>query len=837
MTATLPIDSVLPELLAALHDGTRALLIAPPGAGKTTRVAPALLDQAWCQGQVLLLVPRRLAARAAAEYIARERGEQPGATVGYATRLDSKVGKTTRLIAMTHGVFLARLQADPELNGVSAVLFDEVHERSLDSDLGLALALDAAAALRPDLRILAMSATLDGERFGRLLGDPPRIESEGKAFPLTLIHEGRDAVQRIEPQMATAIRRALNNHPGSLLAFLPGVAEIERTADALGNLPPDIVLHRLHGQIDPAAQRAALAPPAPGTRKLVLASAIAETSLTLDDVAIVVDSGLARRPRYDRGAGLTRLVTERASRAAITQRAGRAARQRPGVAIRLWEEAANVALPAHDPPEILEADLSSLVLTCLLWGEADPTRLPFLDPPPAPALAEGRSRLTRLGAIDEDGQLTPHGRAIARLPLEPRLAHMLIEAGARGFGEAAAEVAVLITERGLGGKETDLEVRHRRWRSERAPRAEGARRMAKGWAQRIPLPAREGRGVGAERSEASDVQPTPNPSLLGRGDAIAAALALAFPDRVSRRRDASGERWQSVGGRGFRLDPASPLARSEWLAVGEVAGAAAGARILSAAAIDLTDIETLFGDRIEAFSDVRFDPATAAITARKGRRLGAIRLATAPDPSPDPHAITAGLIDAVRRHGLALLPWPDSAQALRHRAAFAAVHDPTIPALDDTALLANINDWLASLLAGKRRLDAIDGLRLALDGLLGFEALRAIDRLAPTHFISPAGAAHPIDYAAPGGPAVEVRAQALYGLKVHPTVAGGRVPLTLAITSPAHRPIQTTRDLPAFWAGSWREVAKEMRGRYPRHPWPDDPAAAPPTLRTKRASS
>ena len=835
--ALLPIDLVLPELLAALSEGTRALLIAPPGAGKTTRVAPALLDEAWCQGQVLLLVPRRLAARAAAEYIARERGEVAGATIGYATRLDSKVGPGTRLIAMTHGVFLARLQADPELTGVSAVLFDEVHERSLDSDLGLALALDAAAALRPDLRILAMSATLDGERFGRLLGNPPRIESAGQAFALTLSHEGRDAVQRIEPQMAAAIRRALAAHPGSLLAFLPGVAEIERTADALGSLPTDIVLHRLHGQIDPAAQRAALAPPAPGTRKLVLASAIAETSLTLDDVSIVVDSGLARRPRYDRGAGLTRLVTERASRAAITQRAGRAARQRPGVAIRLWEEAANSALPAHDPPEILEADLSSLVLTCLLWGEADPTRLPFLDPPSAPALAEARARLVRLGAIDDRSQLTCHGRTIARLPLEPRLAHMLIEAGSRGFGEAAAQVAVLITERGLGGNDTDLEVRHRRWRDERGPRAEGARRMAKGWLQRIPLPDRERPGVGAERNAVSSVRPTPGPPLPGRGAELALALALAFPDRVARRRDPTGEQWQSVGGRGFRLDPASPLARSEWLAVGEVAGAAAGARILSAAALDLDDIEMLFGDAIAAFGEVRFDLATNVITARKGRRLGAIRLAIAPDPNPDPDAMSEGLIAAVSRHGLALLPWPASAQALRHRAAFAAAHDPGIPALDDESLIATLADWLAPLLGGKRRLDAIEGLRGALDGLLGYEAMRAIDRLAPSHFTSPAGATHPIDYAAPGGPAVEVRAQALYGLTAHPTVAGGRVPLTLAITSPAHRPIQTTRDLPAFWSGSWREVAKEMRGRYPRHPWPDDPAAAPPTLRTKRAGA
>jgi ATP-dependent helicase HrpB len=755
--------------------------------------------------------------------MARERGETAGATVGYQTRLDSKVGKGTRVIAMTHGVFLARLQADPELAGVSAILFDEVHERSLDSDLALALTLDAAAGFRPDLRLLAMSATLDSERFAGLLDHPPLIESAGKSFPLAIHYDGRDAHARIEPQMAAACRRALADHDGSLLAFLPGVAEMERTAEALGNLPGDIVLHRLHGQVDPAAQRAALAPPAPGTRKLVLASSIAETSVTLDHVRIVVDSGLARRPRYDRGAGLTRLVTERASRAAIIQRAGRAARQAPGVAIRLWEEAATAGLPAHDPPEILEADLSSLLLTCLLWGEPDPARLPFLDPPPAAALDEARARLARIGAIDGDGRLTAHGKAVAAIPLDPRLAHMLIEARALGIGQAAAEVAVLLTERGLGGNDADLEMRHRRWRSERGTRAEAARKMAARWARADAFGQSDGRkGFRTSGSHA-----------------LSASIALAFPERLSRRRDSTGENWQSVGGRGFRIDPTSPLARSEWLAVAEVAGAASGARILSAAAIDLAEVEALYGDRITAFATVRFDPATNAISATRGRRLGAIRLSSAPDPKPDQTAIEAALLEAVRRHGVAILPWSDSAIALRRRAAFAAAHDPAIADIGDGSLIERIEEWLPALITGKRRLDSIDpgALRHALEGLLGYEALRSIDRLAPTHFHSPAGAAHPIDYAATGGPTVEVRAQALYGLKDHPAVAGGRVPLTLAITSPAHRPIQTTRDLPAFWAGSWRDVAKEMRGRYPRHPWPDDPAAAAPTLRTKRAGS
>ena len=811
MNVPLPIDEVMPDLLAALRGGTRALLIAPPGAGKTTRVAPVLLGEPWCPGQVLLLVPRRLAARSAAEYMARALGEEPGATIGYQTRLDSRVGPATRVIAMTHGVFLARIQQDPELGGVSAVLFDEVHERSLDNDLGLALALDSGAAFRPDLRLVAMSATLDGERFGRLLGDPPRIESAGKSFALDIRYIGRASGGRIEPQMAAAIRRALADHDGSLLAFLPGVAEIERTASALGDLPAGVVLHRLHGGIEPAAQRAALKSPAAGSRKLVLATSIAETSVTLDDVRIVVDSGLARRPRYDRGAGLTRLTTERASRAAATQRAGRAARQAPGVAIRLWEEAANAALPAHDPPEILEADLSSLVLTCLLWGEADPGRLPFLDPPPAAALDEARRRLTTLGALDPDGRLTAHGRTLAGWPLEPRLAHMILAAGEIGLARDAAEAAAMLTERGLGGTDPDLEVRRRRWQAERGPRAEAARRMTDRWSKR----------AGGDQRKSSH----------GLGQAI----ALGFPDRLSRRRDAGGESWQSVGGRGFRLDPASPLARSDWLAVAEVAGAASGARILSAAAIDLADVETLFAARIAPFREARFDPAANRVVATRGRRLGAIVLTSSPDPAPDQASIEAGLLDAVRRHGLGLLDWGD--RALRQRAAFAREHRPQVADLSDQALLERLDEWLAPLLAGRRNLDlAPSALNAALEGLLGHEGRRSIDRLAPLEFQSPAGSSHPIDYGAAGGPTVAVRAQALYGLASHPTIADGRIPLVLAITSPAHRPIQTTTDLPAFWAGNWREVAREMRGRYPKHPWPDDPASAEPTLRTKRAA-
>lgn len=812
----LPIDDVLPDLLAALRGSTKALLIAPPGAGKTTKVAPALLNEEWCTGQVHLLVPRRLAARAAAEFMAGELGQQPGETIGYATRLDSRIGKATRVVVQTHGVFLSRIQADPDLAGVSAVLFDEVHERSLDNDLALALTLDAAGALRDDLRLLAMSATLDVERFQRLLADAPTIVSQGRSHPLQISYTGRDSTARLEPQMASAIRTALGEHEGSLLAFLPGVAEIERTAEALGALPTEIELHKLHGGIEPAAQRKALAAAPAGKRKLVLATSIAETSVTLEGVRIVVDSGLARRPRYDRGAGLTRLVTERASGAAVTQRAGRAARQSSGIAIRLWEEAATASLPAHDPPEILEADLSSLVLSCLLWGEADPARLPFLDPPPAAAIEEARKRLTTLGALDVDGRVTDHGRTIAALPLEPRLAHMLLDARDRGLGAAAALVAALLTERGLGGNDPDLELRWRRWRTDRSPRADAARKLAAGWHRRLDI---------AE-------------SKISEHD-LAKALALAFPDRLSRRRDANGENWQSVGGRGFRLDPASSLAGSAWLAVGEVAGRASGARILSAAAIDEEDVLELFGERIEARHDGEFDPATRSVTPTRSRRLGAIRLSSGPDPKPDADAISQALLDGVREHGLQILPWNDRSQQLRDRAAFASPFDASIKTLDDDSLIERAEEWLGPLLAGKRRLSDVSpsALAAALGGMLGYDAGRRLDRLAPPDFVSPAGSHHPIDYAASGGPTVEVRAQALFGLAQHPAVAGGAVPLTLAITSPAGRPIQTTKDLPGFWAGSWRDVAKDMRGRYPKHPWPDDPASAAPTLRTKSSAS
>jgi len=807
----LPIHAVLPDLLAALRGGSNAVLVAPPGAGKTTAVAPALLTEPWCNGEILLLSPRRLAARAAAERMAVLADEKVGGTFGYATRMDTRRSAATRVTVVTEGIFVNRIQADPELAGVSAVLFDEVHERSLDSDFGLALALDAQGALRPDLRLVAMSATLDGARFSALMDGAPVIESEGRSYPLELRHLGRPAEARIDEPVAAAIRQALREEDGGILAFLPGVAEIERTAERLGDVSGAMV-HKLHGSLDPAAQRAAIAPDPQGRRKIVLATSIAETSLTLDGIRVVVDCGLARRPRYDRAAGMTRLVTERASQASATQRAGRAARQGPGTAYRLWEAAATAGLPPYDPPEILEADLSALTLDCALWGVADPRELRWLDPPPAAAVAEARARLTTLDALDADGRPTAHGKAIAALPLPPRLGHMLVRAGELGMATTAARVAVLLGERGLGGNDADLESRMRRWRGERGQRAEAAWKLAERWAKLAPA-APASTEPGAEQ--------------------VALCIALAFPDRIARRRDASGETWASAGGRGFKLDPTSALARNEWLAVAETQGMAAGARILSAAPLDAAQIDSLFADRIETRRHVRFDPATGRVEATRERRLGAIRLSSGPDSAADPDEIASALLEGVRAHGVALLLWSDTAQALRTRAAYAG-----LDVLSDATLIADLDDWLPPLLAGKRRLDAVssEGLTQALQNRIGWDAQKSLDRLAPARLETPAGSSHAIDYAAEGGPSVEVRVQALFGLASHPMLGDG-TPLVLSLTSPAGRPIQTTRDLPGFWKGSWADVAKEMRGRYPRHPWPDDPAAANATLRTKNADA
>lgn len=792
---TLPVEAVLDDLKAALRTGRNAVLVAPPGAGKTTKVAPALLDEPWCSGEIILLSPRRIAARAAAERMAALAGEPVGQTIGYATRMDVKRSAATRILVVTEGIFRNRIQAEPDLPGVSAILFDEVHERSLDSDASLAFALDAQGGLRDDLRLVAMSATLDGGRFATLVGGPV-IESAGRLFPLDLRHIGRSA-DRIEDDMARAIRRALGEESGDVLAFLPGVAEIERTAERIAHLS-GVEVHCLHGQVAPDAQRRALASSRTGARKVILATSIAETSLTIDGVRIVIDCGLARRPRYDRGAGLTRLVTERVSQAAATQRAGRAARQQNGVAYRLWEAAATSGLPAYDPPEILEADLSALMLDCAIWGVSDPRTLRWIDPPPDTAIDEAQARLRTMGAIDEAGRVTPHGRAIAALPLPPRLAHMV---GTAPDKRLAAEVAMLIMERGLGGIDVDMDVRLSRWRSDRGARAEAARRAARRYR------------IGDERGTAS----------------VGATLARGFPDRVAKRRSADGADWVSIGGRGFRLDHASPLARADWLAIAETQGAASGARIISAAAIEEADVLATFADRVETAEQVQFDQAERLVTARRVRRIGAVTLSSAPIEL-DRAAMIDAVAQAIGKHGIALLSLGDRARGVLARLDYAQ------SALTTDAIVARAAEWLPGVMGDRRRISDIDDAALANAwlALLDWTEAQMLEQRAPAQFRSPAGTNSPIDYAAPAGPTVELRVQALFGLNVHPTIGDG-VPLVLSLTSPAGRPIQTTRDLPGFWSGSWADVARDMRGRYPRHNWPDDPRAAPASLKTKNA--
>jgi ATP-dependent helicase HrpB len=805
----LPVEAVLADVRATLAANRPLALVAPPGAGKTTAVPPALLGEIWARGgRIILLQPRRIAARAAAERMAAQRGEPVGQTIGYSTRMDSRTSPATRLLVVTDGVFTRQIIAQPELPGVAAVIFDEVHERSLESDLGLALALEARAALRPDLRLVLMSATLDVAGFAGIIPDLAQLESAGRMYPVTLRHIGRDATQRLEHAMAAAIRMALAEESGSVLAFLPGMGEIERTAQQLADrLPADVDLHRLHGQRSAAEQRAAIAPPPPGRRKIVLATSIAETSITIDGVRVVVDAGLSRRPRRDGPLGLTRLETVRASQAAIAQRAGRAGRTAPGVAIRLWEAAENLGRNPFDPPEILDADLAGLVLDCARWGVTDAAALPWRDPPPPAAVAQARARLQGLGAIDGDGRITAHGDRMAALPLPPEQAHMLISAAPRGHGLLAARIAMLMGERGLGGGSDDLEQRLASWQRDGAPRAVAAARIAQRWA----------RAAGAQETSIAI-------------EAAGAVLALAQPERVARRR---GNGWLMAGGRAVVVPETSALARCEWIVVADASGQAAGARLLLGAPLN-GDVEQLLADRIEAQAVLAYDPVTTGVIAQRQRRLGAIILARHTDERPDAQQVRAVLLDAVAARGLGILPWGEVSTALRARLAFAAAHGLDLPRSDDAALVASLGDWLAPLLA--RRLSDIGDAALA-DALLArldWSQRAALDRFAPARLETPAGSSHAIDYGADGGPAVAVRCQALFGLARHPMLADGRVPLILQLTSPAGRPIQVTRDLPGFWAGSWADLRKELKGRYPKHPWPEDPVAAPPTLRTTR---
>ena len=815
----LPIHDAIPELKAALSQGSAAVLVAPPGAGKTTVVPLELLAEPWVVGgKIIVLEPRRLAARAAAERMAMTLGEPVGQTVGFRVRMQSKVSAATRIEVVTEGVFTRMILADPELAGVACVIFDEFHERSLDADLGLALARDAQSVLREDLRVLVMSATLDGAAVARLLSKSdgtaaPVIESLGRAHAVTTHYLGRDERLRLEDRVVRAVERALAEETGSVLVFLPGQGEILRTVERLAERPrANVEIAPLYGALDPRDQDRAIAPAPPGKRKVVLATSIAETSLTIQGVRVVIDSGQARVPRFDPASGLTRLATVRVSRAAADQRRGRAGRTEPGICYRLWDEAETRALPAFADPEMLDADLSGLALDLARWGAKGASGLAFLDPPPAAAFAEAKALLVRLEALTANGVLTPHGRALADMPLPPRLAHMVLKAAATGQAPRAARIAALITERNLGGRDVDLRHRLESFERDRGPRARDAKALADRWAGLTGKSAQDRSRVGEPLSD----------GLL---------LAFAYPERVARARGPQGE-FQLVSGRGAFVEPTDALARETWLAVAELGGGERRDRILLAAPLEEAELLTAFAPQL-TIEDRLEEGGAGRLRAKRLTRLGRLVVRETIDDNPDPALIAAALADRVRAEGIGILPWSEAARSLRRRLAFLRERDANWPDLSDAALTATLDAWLTPLLTGVRALasvkpDALDG---ALRALIPWDLYRRLETEAPARWTAPTGNSFAIDYAADAGPRVDVRVQEVFGLTAHPTVGG--IALTVSLLSPGHKPIQTTNDLPGFWKGSWKDVRSDMRGRYPKHLWPEDPSVAEPTARAK----
>ncbi|WP_457586892.1 ATP-dependent helicase HrpB [Ensifer canadensis] len=815
MTLTLPalpVREVLPQIAEALDRARSAVLSAPPGAGKTTLVPLFLLDQPWLKGgKIILLEPRRLAARAAAGRMAELLGEKVGETVGYRMRLDNRISAKTRIEVVTEGVFARMILDDPELAGVSAVLFDEFHERSLDADFGLALALDVQSALRDDLRIIVMSATLDVARVSKLLGDAAVIESQGRSFPIDISNQDRGG-ESVEDAVVRAIVEAHRSEEGSILAFLPGQAEITRTAARLADrFGPETTVVPLYGNLTQKEQDAAIRPAPKGTRKIVLATSIAETSITIDGVRIVIDSGLQRLPVFEASTGITRLETVRVSRASADQRAGRAGRTEPGVAIRLWHAGQTAALAAFTPPQILASDLSGLLLDMAHWGVSDPEALAFIDPPPETTLAEARKLLGELGALDGAGALTPRGRKIRDLALPPRLAAMAVSAAEEGQGEAACLLAVMLTEQGLGGNAIDLEDRLRRFRQERGERAEASRNLARRMAAELK---------GGPRSN-EPIQP-------------GTLLMHAFPDRIALQRGGRG-RFVMANGRGAEIAETERLAAANMLVIADLTGRAGGQRVLAAAELSRADVEAHMPEAIVREEQSVFDRASRQVRARRVTRLGAIIFEEAPLPRPTGESAARALADGVRQLGLAMLPFSKEAMQLRERIGFLhrSIGEPW-PDVSDEALLLSLEDWFVPFQHGITAIADIKSGALS-EGLLSLiphDRQRELAKLAPTHFEAPTGQRHPIHYDG-DEPLLSIRVQELFGLKKHPAIGDGRLPLLLELISPGRQPIQTTRDLPGFWAGSWRDVRADMRGRYPKHPWPENPAEAAPTTRAK----
>lgn len=822
----LPIDDALPALLSALNSGTTAVLQAPPGAGKTTRVPLALLDQPWAMdGRIIMLEPRRLAARGAARRMAQMLGEEVGQTVGYRVRMDSRVSAATRIEVVTEGIFLRRLQSDASLDGVSAVLFDEFHERSLDADLALAFCLQTRDLLRDDLRLVVMSATLDGGPVAALLGGAPLVTSEGRAFPVETRWLEPVPTDRPDAHMARAIRRALAEEQGSILAFLPGSGEIRRVERLLaeGPLPANVLLTPLYGDMSLEAQDTAIRPAPTGQRKVVLATSIAETSLTIEGIRIVIDSGLSRLQRFDPRSGMGRLETVKSSRASADQRRGRAGRLSAGLCYRLWSEASDRALIPFAAAEITRADLTPLALELAQWGIVDADELSWLDSPPAATLAQARKLLQQLGAIDDTLRITAHGKAMAGLGVHPRLAHLVLRAKDLGRTRLACRIAALIGERDIlrGGGRRDADLRTRlEYLDERGRGGDvdrGALHQALEQARQLE------RQVGGP------------PGPVDHGDA-GLLLALAYPDRIGQRRAGAAGQFRLSGGRGAMLDPTDALAACDLLAVADLDGQGRDARIFLAAPVVQAALEEAFADDIRSETEVAWDGREQIVQARRRRRLFELSLKDEPLATPPADLVLPAMLEGVRAMGLSCLPWTRELEGWRRRVDFLHRASPDRwPDTSDAGLLATLEEWLAPYLSGVSRrshLDRID-LHSAVTGILDWNQRQAMDTEIPTHLTVPTGNRIPIDYSG-DEPVLAVRLQELFGLAETPRLGGGRIPVLLHLLSPAHRPVQVTRDLAGFWAGSYRDVKKELAGRYPRHYWPDDPLVAEPTARAKR---
>jgi ATP-dependent helicase HrpB len=838
----LPIDSALPELLAALQASRNVVLEAPPGAGKSTRVPLALLDAPWARSKkILMLEPRRLAARAVATRMAFTLGEAVGRTVGYRTRLETRVGPTTRIEVVTEGILTRWLQRDPALEEVAIVIFDEFHERSLQADLGLALTLDAQGTLREDLRLLVMSATLDGEAVAALLGDAPIVSSQGRSYPVEVRYRERLARGTQERPLAdivaSTVVNALDSESGDALVFLPGQAEIHRTQRSLEErtLPRGCRVLPLYGDLPIDQQDEAIKPSAPGTRKIVLATNIAETSLTIEGVRIVVDSGLERRMRFDPASGMSRLETTRISRASAEQRRGRAGRLEPGVCFRLWSESEHASLVAHTPAEILEADLAPLALELASWGIADPLALQWLDPPPSAAFAQARDLLRSLEAIDSQERITPHGRAIVQLGTHPRLAHMIVRAGDLGRIRLALEIAALLGERDIlrasesaRGVPRDIDLRLR------VEALRDRRQLPPGLS--VDQGARQ-RVLRSIEQLAQQLRTKTDETQVDIDDDTGALLALAYPDRIAMSRTESG-RYVLSGGRGATLSGTHALARAEFLAIAELDAGDREATIRLAAPLERETLERLFADSIQTRERIEWDSREGAVVARRERWLWSLRLNEQRLERPDPERLAAAMLDGVRALGIAQLPWTKESRALQARIEFARKAEPNAakpwPDVSDDGLLESLGVWLAPWLDGITRRDHLARLDMhaALLALLDWNQQQRLAEIAPTHLVVPTGSRIPIDYSG-ASPTASVRLQELFGLRAAPLIGAGNVPITLQLLSPAHRPVQITQDLASFWANGYPEVKKELKGRYPKHYWPDDPLTAAPTARAK----